>query len=144
MVTVRRITIWRCEVDDRPGALAEVLEPLTAARADLDVVMGYKIPRERERAVIEVWPVSGQRLSEAAEGAGLRPSPTPTLLVTGGNQRSLGHAVARALGDAGINLSFLVAQVVDRRYSAVFGFSTDSDADRAAAVIRKAARAHSA
>jgi hypothetical protein len=140
MVTVRRITIWRCEVDDRAGALAEVLEPLTAAKTDLDVVIGYKIPGGRDRAVIEVWPISGRRLSEAAEGVGLQPSPTPTLLVTGGNRKGLGHAVARSLGDAGINVSFLVAQVVGGRYSAVFGFPDEAIADRAAAIIRVAAR----
>jgi hypothetical protein len=142
MITVRRITLWGCEVEDRPGALAEVLEPLTAAKANLDVVMGYKIPGQRQRAVLEVWPISGRRLSEAAEGTGLEPSPTPTLLVTGADRRGLGHAIARALGEAGINLSFLVTQVVGRRYSAVFGFSQESDADRAAAVIRKAVRGH--
>ena len=39
--------------------------------------------------------------------------------------------MARALADAGINLVFLVAQVVGRRYSAVFGFESAVDADRA-------------
>jgi hypothetical protein len=140
-VTIRRITIWRCEVEDRPGALAGVLEPLTAARADLDVVMGYRIPGQHQRAVLEVWPVSGRRLSEAAEAVGLKPSATPTLLALGDDRPGLGHTLARALADAGINVVFLVAQVVGRRYSAVFGFESDADADRAAAILRKAVRA---
>jgi hypothetical protein len=140
-VTIKPITLWRTEVQDRPGALAEVLEPLAAAAADLQVVMGYKIPGDRTRSVLELWPVSGKKLSEAAEGAGLKPSPTPTLWVTGDNRPALGHRIARALADAGINLSFLVAQAPGRKYSAVFGFENEADAKNAAGIIRKAAAA---
>ena len=97
------------------------------------MVMGYRIPGQHERAVIEVWPVSGKKMSQAAGAVGLRPSETPTLLVTGDDRPGLGHSMARALADAGINMVFLVAQVVGRRYSAVFGFESAADADRSAA-----------
>lgn len=137
-VTVRKITVWRTEVDNRAGALAQVLEALSAARGKLDVVMGYRVPGQHERAVIEVWPVSGKKLSQAAEQVGLRPSETPTLLVLGDDRPGLGHAMARALADAGINMVFLVAQVVGRRYSAVFGFESATDAERAAGLLKKA------
>ncbi len=137
-VTVRKITVWRTEVDNRAGALAQLLEALTAARGSLDVVMGYRVPGQHERAVIEVWPVSGKKLSQAAESVGLRPSETKTLLVLGDDRAGLGHAMARALADAGINLVFLVAQVVGRRYSAVFGFESAADADRAVGLLKKA------
>jgi hypothetical protein len=36
-------------------------------------------------------------------------------------------------------MSFVVAQSVGRRYSAVFGFDNDSDTRKAALVIKKAA-----
>jgi len=137
-VTVRKITVWRTEVDNRAGALAELLAALTAARGSLDVVMGYRVPGQHERAVIEVWPVSGKKLSQAAESVGLRPSETPTLLVLGDDRPGLGHAMARTLADAGINLVFLVAQVVGRRYSAVFGFESAVDAERAVGLLKKA------
>jgi hypothetical protein len=136
-VTVKKITVWRGEVDNRAGALARVLEPLSVARGSLDVVMGYRIPGQPERAVIEVWPVSGKKMSQAAEAAGLRPSETPTLLATGDDRPGVGHAMARAVADAGINMVFLVAHVVGRRYSAVFGFESAADADRAAGLFRK-------
>jgi len=32
---VRPITLWRAEVDNQPGVLAQTLEPLAAAGADL-------------------------------------------------------------------------------------------------------------
>ena len=136
-VTVKKITVWRGEVDNRAGALARVLEPLRAVRGSLDLVMGYRIPGLHERAVIEVWPVSGKRVAQAAEAAGLRPSETPTLLVMGDDRPGLGHAMARALADAGINMVFLVAQVIGRRYSAAFGFESAADVDRAAGLLKK-------
>ena len=50
----------------------------------------------------------------------------------------MGHAVAQAIADAGVNLSFLVAQVIGRKYSAVIGFTNDEDAKKATALIKKA------
>jgi hypothetical protein len=61
------------------------------------------------------------------------------LLVEGDDRPGLGHAFAKAIGDAGINMSFMVAQVVGRRFSAVFGFENEADAGKAATLIKKAA-----
>jgi hypothetical protein len=44
----------------------------------------------------------------------------------------------RGEGDAGINMSFAMAQVVGRRYSAVFGFENEADASKAATLIKRA------
>jgi len=140
-LSVKRVTLWRAKVKDRPGALAEILEPVAAAGSDLQVVMGYRVSGNDVEATIELYPVSGRRLTEAVEGAGLTPSEIPTLLVSGDNKPGLAHAVARAIADAGINLMFLVAQVVGRKYSAVFGFHSDSDARLALKQIRRAATA---
>jgi hypothetical protein len=43
------------------------------------------------------------------------------------------------MADAGINMSFLVAQVSGRKYSAVFGFESEADAKRGAALVKRAA-----
>jgi hypothetical protein len=138
-VTVKRATLWRREVDNHPGMLASTLEPLSEAGADLHVVMGYRYPGSENRSAIDVHPVSGKKPATAAQTAGLTPASTPTLVVEGDNKPGLGHAIAKAIGDAGININFLMAQVVGRRYSAVFGFESDADASRAASLIKKAA-----
>jgi hypothetical protein len=49
-----------------------------------------------------------------------------------------GRHVRSECDDPGINLSFLVAQVIGRRYSAVIGFENDADAKKAATLIKKA------
>jgi len=137
-VTVKKVTLWRKEVENRPGALAGALEPLAQVKADLKVVMGYRLPGQESRAAIEVQPVTGKKATDAAQGAGLAASTLPTLLVEGDNRPGLGHAIAKAIADANINVSFVLAQVVGRKYSAVFGFDNEADASKAAILIKKA------
>ena len=91
------------------------------------------------KAAIELHPVSGKEAIEAARLAELAVSSIPTVLVQGDNRPGLGHAIAKALGYAGINLNFVLAQVVGRKYAALFGFENDSDEEKAIALIRKAA-----
>ena len=137
-VSIRKVALWRTEVEHRPGALSALLEPLAAAGADLQIVMGYRIPGHKTRAVVEVAPLGTRTLARAAEAAGLAPGGAPTLLVLGDNRPGLANRIARALAESGVNIAFLVAQVVGRRYSAVFGFENEADLDKAADRIRAA------
>jgi hypothetical protein len=68
----------------------------------------------------------------------LAPSSISILMVERDNRPGLGHAIAEAVGDAGINMSFAMAQVVGRRYSAVFGLENEADASKAATLIKTA------
>lgn len=136
-IKVRNITLWRRDVRNRPGALAETLSPLAGAGANLQVVMGYRYPGDEGRAAIELYPISGKKEVAAAEKSGLSASSIPTLLVEGDDRPALGHAIARSLADSGINLAFLVAQVIGKKYTGIFGFESESDARRAAGLIKK-------
>jgi len=138
-VTVKKAVLWRKEINNRPGMLANILGPLAEAGTDLQVVMAYRYPGRTDTAAIELHPVSGRKPITAAKAASLAQSPIPTLLVEGDNRQGLGHAIAKAIGDAGINLSLLMAQVMGRRYSALFGFENEADAAKATALIKKAA-----
>jgi len=143
-VTVKKVTLWRREIQDRPGALAQVLAPLADAGASLRVVMGYRHPEPAGRAAVELAPVSGRKVTAAAQGAGLSPAAIGALLVEGDDRPGLGRTLSTALADAGINLHFLMALVAGRRYSAIFGFGSDADADRAVGIIKKSAAARPA
>jgi len=139
-VTVKKVTLWRKEVPHQPGILATVLEPLAGAGANLRVVMGYAIPGEANRAAIEVFPISGKRAVDAAHAAGLSASPIACLLVEGDDRQGLGAAMSRAIGDAGVSISFVIAETVGRKFSAVFGFASDADATVAAKAVKAAAK----
>jgi predicted amino acid-binding ACT domain protein len=139
-LTVKRITLWRREVANRPGVLASTLEPLAGAGADLQLVMGYRFPEAHERAAIEVFPVTGKKAAAAAEAAGLRAFELPCLLVEGDNRAGLGAAIGRAIAEAGVNVVFLVAQVFGRRFTAAIGLEDDAAVAAATRAIKSAAR----
>jgi hypothetical protein len=138
-VTVKKAALWRTDVAHEPGVLANVLEPLARAGADLRVVMGYGMG-ESGRAAIEVFPVSGKKATAAAAAVGLRASSLPCLLVEGDDRAGLGADMARAIANAGVNVHFLIAETVGRKFSAVFGFSSESDAGAALKAIKAAAK----
>ena len=69
-VTVKKIALWRKEVENRPGILANALAPLANAGTDIHVVMAYRIPREESKAAIELYPVTGRKSVTAAKEAG--------------------------------------------------------------------------
>jgi hypothetical protein len=139
-VKVKRITLWRKELENRAGTLAETLEPLAKAGADLQIVMGYRFPGDHAKAAVEIHPIANKRAAQAAQGTGLAASSIPVLYVEGDNRAGMGAGIARAMAEAGVNLDFLVAQVIGRKYSAVIGFENDADATKAAALIKKAAK----
>ena len=138
-VTVKQISLWRKEFENQVGTLANALNPVAKAGANLRVLMGYRYPGNESRAAIELYPVGGKKVAAAAAEAGLTASSIPTLLVEGDDRPGLGLAIAKAIADAGVNMAFFVAQVVGRRYSAVIGFDTEADAKTAGGLIKKAA-----
>ncbi len=73
-VTVKRISFWRSEVNNKPGVLSRVLGPLAESQADLEVLMGYRYPGDETQAAIELFPVDGNKASTAAKRAGLAPA----------------------------------------------------------------------
>jgi len=137
-LTVKRIVLWRTEVDNKPGTLACTLEPLAKAGADLRLGMGYRHAGSEGKAAIEIYPVAGKKLIAAARAAGLSASTIPALLVEGANNPGLGHAIANAAAGAGVNLTFFIAQVVGKTCSAVLGFESEEDAKRALPAIKRA------
>ncbi len=138
-VTVKKVTLWRTEVADEPGVLANVLEPLAEAGTNLRLVMGYAMG-DSGRAAIEVSPVSGKKATAAARAAGLAASPAACLLVEGDDRPGLGASMARGIAAAGVNIHFLMAESLGRKFSAIFGFHSDADAANAAKAIKAAAK----
>jgi hypothetical protein len=129
-VKVKRVVVWRTVVENRPGEMARALESL--AWLDLSLVIGY------QGAVIDVAPVVGKKAMAAAKHAGFKPLPTPMILVEGVNRPGICHAVARALGEAGISMDAVVAQTAGATYQALVGLAADADLNKAMRQIKKA------
>ena len=139
-VTVKKVTLWRTQVRNKPGALSGVLAPLAEAGADLQVVMGYHLHGVPDTAVVEVAPVSGKKATTVAGMVGLTATTIPTLLVQGDNRVGLGHDISQAIAEAGINITFLVAQVIGTQFSAVIALPDKAAARQATTLIKKAAK----
>jgi predicted amino acid-binding ACT domain protein len=139
-MTVKEITLWRREIENRPGVLAGVLDPLADRQVDVQVLMAYRFPGDETRGAIELFPVSGKKAMAAATAAGLSPANIPAILVQGTNRPGVGFETSRALADAGINLAFLVAQVIGTKFSAVYGFDTESDRRQAVSLLKRRSR----
>ncbi len=139
-LSVKSITLWRKEVENQPGTLASTLEPFAKGGANLEVLMGYRLPAHENNAAIEIYPVAGRTIARAAQTAGLAASSIPTLLIEADNKPGAAYGIAQAVAEAGVNLAFFIAQAVGRRYSAVVGFETAEDAKKTAAILKRAAR----
>jgi hypothetical protein len=135
-ITVKEVTLWRREIENRPGMLAQVLEPL-AGSADLQVLMAYRYPGDETRGAVELFPIAGKKATKAAEAAGLSRADIPALLVEGSNRAGIGYESATAIAASGINLAFLVAQVIGSKFSAVYGFDSEGDRRKVAGLLRK-------
>lgn len=140
-IKVKQIGLWRTEVPRRPGALAAALEPLAQQGADLKVVRVRSAPGRAKRNIVEIYAAEGRRAATVARAAGFSLSPATTLLMYGDNWPGFAYAVANAVAWAGIGVRDHEAGVVDQRFSSTLTFATESDAKKAATVIRKVIRA---
>jgi hypothetical protein len=136
-VSIKKITLWRKEIQNQPGSLAAALDPLATAGASLQVVMGYRYPGDTTKAAVELYPVTGKKTGAAAQAAGLAAFGISALLVEGSDKPGTGALMAKNIADAGINVAFFVAQVIGRKYSVVLGFDSEDDVKKASAIIRK-------
>jgi hypothetical protein len=136
-ITVKKVQLLRCQLQNRPGSLAESLKPFAEARVNLQVIMGYVYEKDRRHAALEVFGPSN-RTTSVAKGRFEAARHVHCLVVQGDDRPGLGYEIARAMGSSRINMSFAVMQAIGNRYAAVFGFETGVAATRAMRVIKMA------
>ena len=136
-MSVKSAKLWVLDANDRAGLLADTLGPLASAGASLRVVMAYRHPGQTERAAVEVYPIQAEA---AAQAAGMQPSQMACLLVEGDDRPGMGAQLSRAIASSGLSMTFLMAQVIGRKFSAAVGFSSEQDAEAAAKAIKSAGK----
>ena len=134
---VTKVDVWAGEIADRPGTLAEKIEALTNAGANLEFVIARR--DQPGKSVVFLAPLKGAAQSRAAKKAGLaKTTSLHSLRLEGPNQRGLGARITRALADAGINLRGLSAAALKRSHVTYFAFDQAEDARRAGPILKKA------
>ena len=58
---ITRAVIWAAHIEDRPGGLAEKLEALAQAGANLDFILARRAPESPGMGVVFVAPLKGER-----------------------------------------------------------------------------------
>lgn len=135
---VTKMDLWVAKLQDRPGALATCLSTLAAAGANIECVIGRRQPDKPGTGVVFVGPLGGQKVRVAARGAGFRGSArVAALKIEGDDKAGLGARIARAVGDAGVNLRGTSAIVIGRRFNCYLAFDSKADASRAAAALKR-------
>jgi hypothetical protein len=137
-ITVSRSDVWTGTLEDRPGGLAEKLEALAQAGANLEYVLARRTPEQPGQGVLFVAPVKGAKLMKAARAAGLDKAPDiQAVRIEGGDKPGLGAKIARGLADAGLSFRGLTAVATGRKFVSYVAFDSAEDAVRAASQLKK-------
>jgi hypothetical protein len=126
--------VWTAELEDRPGALAERVEALQAAGADLEMAI---VRPSVNMGLLCVAPIVGGAQTRAAEKIGLKKdSSLHALRIVGSDSPGLIASIARTLADAQIDISTVWAAALGKRSALYISFVSNSDANRAAQLLR--------
>jgi hypothetical protein len=138
VLKVTKVEVWAAEMQDQPGGLAGILEPLAGAGASLQCVIARRRADKPGSGVVFITPIKGKKVLAAAQSAGINCAATiPTLRVEGPDKPGLGARMMRAIADAGINVRGVSALALGRQFAAYIGFDSAADAGAAAKALRK-------
>ena len=138
-VEISKVDVWAGEIQDRPGGLAEKLQAVSKAGANLEFVIARRAPDKPGTGVVFMAPLTGAAQTEAAAGVGLsKAASLRSVRIEGPDQPGLGAKTAQALADAGINMRGLSAAAIGARCVVYFAFDSDADADKASKVLQTA------
>src|SRR5512133_3399511 len=70
-VEILTVDVWAGEIADQPGGLAEKLEALAQAGADLEFIISRRQPEKPGTGVVFLAPLKGAAQIRAAKAAGL-------------------------------------------------------------------------
>lgn len=135
---IARVDYWRGQVEDRPGALAEKLEPLAEGGTDLEFVIARRAPEQPGTGLVFVAPIKGARQTKTATGAGFeKAADIAGLRLETGNAAGIGAGITRALADGGINLRAMLGTVIGRKAVCYLAFDNSDDAAKAQKLLKK-------
>ncbi len=126
--------VWVAPLPDRPGALAELLNKLTGAGVNLELILSRRdLPG---RALLYVSPLRTIDEVRAAEAVGLTQDNSMRMLrVEGPNRVGLAVTIANSLGAAGINVSAYAAAALAGMHVTNLAFDDDADAEEARRIL---------
>ena len=136
---VQHVDVWAAAIDDKPGALAEVLTVLQQAGADLQSVISRRAPEEPGKGVVFVTPLQGDAETAAAAQAGFNVTQVlHSVRVIGTNLPGALATLTQKLADEGINLRGFSSSTIGSRFVAYVAVDSLHEAQRAIATLESA------
>ena len=137
--SVKKVDVWAGEIADRPGGLAEKIQFLSDAGANLEFIIARRAADKPGTGVVFVTPIKGAKQKSAAQGAGFAGTDSlHSVRVEGPDKAGLGAKMTKAISETGINLRGLSAAALGRRAVSYLAFDSAADADSAVSILRKA------
>jgi hypothetical protein len=134
---VTRVNVWAASIADKPGGLANKLEPLRKAGANIEFIIARRAPERPGTGVVFVTPVRGAKQERAAAKADFVKTDTlHSIRVEGKDQRGVGAKITRALASGGINLRGLSAAAIGKRFVAYLALDSAAAASKAVKVLK--------
>jgi len=134
---VEREEVWVASLEDKPGALANVLAALAEAGADLDFIVARRAPDKPGTGVVFVTPLRGDREIEAAGELGFTAgNRLHSVRIQGRNERGVAAKLTRRLADAGLNLRGFSGAALGTQFVLHVAFDSADDAERAVTLLR--------
>ena len=135
---VTQVKVWAASMQDRPGGVAEKLDALATAGANLEFVIGRRAPDKPGTGVVFVTPIEGDSQVAAAKSAGFAVTESlHSVRVEGPDAPGLGARITAALAGAGINLRGISDAAIGDRMVCHLALDSASDAAKAMDAVRK-------
>jgi hypothetical protein len=137
-VNASRTDVWAATIEDRPGGLADKLDALAEAGANLEFIISRRTPEQPGKGVVFVAPLKGAKVVKAARDAGFQKSDSlHSVRLEGTDKPGTGAALSKALADAGLNLRGFSAAAFGKRFVVYLAFDVPQDAAKAVSVLKK-------
>jgi len=136
-LNISRIDLWSAGIKDRPGGLAEKLEPLAKAGVNLKFVIARRVPGKSGKGVVFVTPISGVKQTRAAKKSGFKKTKSlQGLRIVAADRAGLGAKITKQLADANINLRGFSGASINKRAVFYLAFDRADDVNKATRILK--------
>ncbi|HYU12266.1 MAG TPA: ACT domain-containing protein [Stellaceae bacterium] len=136
---VENVDVWAATIEDRPGAVAELLAALREAGADLQFIIARRAPEAPGKGVVFVTPLQGDSEIRAASDVGFNVTrKLHSVRVMGRDRPGIAAELTQKLADGGINLRGFSASVIGTQFVAFAAVDSLNDANKAIEILERA------
>ena len=130
-LSVETLDAWRAEIGEQPSVLAEKLEALVRAGADLALVLARFDALDRAHGSVLIAPGTADTAKDAARDVGFDLCHRLYLVrIEGPLRQNLTALIVRRLSDNGVNVKGFWASTVGPRFTAAIAVDTIEDLGR--------------